>query len=457
VEKSAAALRDAGFFEDANRRALGVSPGQQEIWTIAQFGAEASAAFNEPATLRLRGPLDVDALQQAIQALVDGHDAMRTTFSRDGESQVVHGTMTIPLPIHIFDDADEEAGSRAIQQRIAQPFDLETGPLVRTELFRRSADDHVLLVVLHHLITDGFSMGLLLEELAPAYAATVRGARWEPSVAASKLPDKSDARDEEYWASHLAGAPPALALPTDSIRPPVRTFRGGRMRHRALSTSAADLRTLAGERNATTFITLLSAFSVLLHHVSRQSDLIVGCAGGGSDRAADVGFFVALLPIRSRIAPELTFGSHLQAMRELVLNMQEHPRVSLGSLSRRLGLKPNPGHPALISTTFAVERPSPTLSLPGLTVTAEAPETGFSKYDLSLNVDDLSLDCDWTFNTNLFRHSTIERWAALFDSLLGKVTANPDTRMDELTDVLNQAADARTRDEWNELRKLKRR
>ena len=468
VGNAAAALRDAGVFAAMERREA-VQPGQREIWAISQFGAEASAAFNESATLRMRGRLDLEALRSTVKALVERHDALRTTFSADGDSRVVHSRTTVPVPV--FDLADDEtAALQAIQQRIAEPFHLQTGPLLRTELLRRSEEDHTLLVIVHHLITDGFSMGVLLEELAAGYAAAVLGARWEPRVIQATTADDSqsgtDSRDEEFWARQLAGLTATLTLPADFPRPAIRTFLGGRVREGVRSVSAGALRSLAAERNVTTFSVLLSGYALLLHHLARQDDIIVGSAAGApSARTAEVGFFVTLLPIRSRIAPGLPFSEYLNRIQEVVLGMQEHPRVSLAGLAERVGLHPNPPRPGLVSATFAVERPSPPISLPGLTVEADTPETGFSKYDLTLNVDDLSLTCDWTFNRELFRRARVERWAAQFDALLAEITRDPNARVGDLAGVLDRAAsewltrftDALAHTERSELGELKRR
>jgi amino acid adenylation domain-containing protein len=415
---------------------------QRQLWILAQLGPEASMAHNECGALRLRGRLDIPALRAALSRLIARHEALRTTFRADGEAQIIHPAIDADLPIHVLSGAEGEALAEAIRRRAAAPFDLERGPLFRTELIQLRDDDFVLVIALHHLITDGSSMSVLLGELTREYTAAASGA---PSLleapAAAPAPEASDL-DERFWVGELHDPPPPLALPLDRPRPPRRTFAGAVTRCRLSRPHPADVRALAAAHGTTTFVALLAAYTALLHHLTGQPDLIVGIhaaprAAGGAPR---VGYFVRLLPLRSGVEPAQRFSDHLVATSRRVLAARDHQDVSLPSLSTKIGARHEPGRTPLVAATFNVDRPAPPISLPGLTVEVDTVGTGFAKHELSLNADDTSLTFDWTFNTDLFSPSTIQRWNAQLGALLAEAARNPDSTLAELAAVLDGAA-----------------
>jgi glutamate-1-semialdehyde aminotransferase/3-oxoacyl-(acyl-carrier-protein) synthase/acyl carrier protein len=469
---SVEALAEVGFLPRTGRpRALPVTEGQRQLWMIAQMGRQASAAYNECATLRLRGPLDTGALRGALAELVARHDALRTTFTRDGEQQIIHPRLEVPLGVLDLPAEDREGRlAQEVKQRAAAPFDLEAGPLVRVDLLRSAGNDHLMLIVIHHLVTDAFSMGVLLEELAALYAAAARGQKAAlPPPAPAPAQGGGDApEDLAYWLEALAGPPADLELPVDRPRPRRKTFAGGRLRREIDPRIASAVRDVAAAHGATTFATLLAGYTLLLHHLSRQDDLIVGihAAGQSRDRVRRVGYFVQVLPFRSRVTPALTFAEHLAATRRRVLDAYDHQRASLSTLAERLRLRHDPARSPLVSAAFNVERPAPPLDFGDLRIEPDAPETDFAKRELSLNVfDEARLVFDWTYNSDLFLRSTVERWAHQIESLLAAVARTPAATVADLDRALGAAAAAwreRTADdlarrELEELRGLKRR
>lgn len=453
VEAAARGLVDGGSSPaHADRRSFPVGTRQRQLWTLAQLGPEACAAFNECATLRLRGALDVDALHRVASALVTRHDALRTTFSRDGERRIVHRTLDVRLDV--VDLAGEPTAlAEVVRRQVGLPFDLEAGPLFRIELLRVGADDHVLLVVIHHLVTDGTSMGVLLAELTAGYVAAREGAPLPVPMGAPETTDATEASDdleehdpraEQYWLAELRDPPPPLALPTDAPRPSRKTFGGVHARLGLHGSTPAELRSFAAAHEVSTFVALLGAYTVLLHHLCRQPDLVVGvlAAGPSHDRAPRVGYFVHLLPLRSRVTPGLRFVDHLHATRRRVLDAYEHQRVSLTALTTKLGIRPEPTRPPLIATSFNVDRPAPALSIPGLEVEADTPQTGLAKYDVGVNIDDTSLTFDWILDRDLFVPATAERWMAQLGALLTAVRSRPELDLAALEVVLEGAAAA---------------
>lgn len=446
VEAAARGLVASGSpTEHADRRSFPVVTRQRQLWTLAQLGPEACAAFNECATLRLRGSLDVEALHRVASALVARHDALRTTFSRDGELRILHCRLDVRLDV--VDLADEPGAlAEVVRRRVGLPFDLEAGPLFRIELLRTGEDDHVLLVVIHHLVTDGTSMGVLLAELTAGYVAAREGAPLpaplgEPT--ASDDLDEDDPRAEQYWLAELRDPPPQLALPTDAPRPSRKSFGGVNARLGLHGTTPAELRSFAAAHEVSTFVALLGAYTVLLHHLCRQPDLVVGilAAGTSHHRTPRVGYFVHLLPLRSRVAPGLRFVDHLHATRRRVLDAYEHQRVSLTALTPKLGIRPEPTR-SLIGTSFNVDRPAPALAIPGLEVEADTPQTGLAKYDVGVNIDDTSLTFDWILDRDLFVPATAERWMAQLGALLTAVRSRPELDLAALDVVLDEAVAA---------------
>ncbi|XVV07901.1 condensation domain-containing protein [Actinosynnema sp. CA-248983] len=312
------------------------------------FSLDGTAEQNTGVGLRLTGPLDIARLEAALDALALRHDALRTTFDVvDGEPvQVVAEHGTIPLVI-----GDE--------RELCAPFDLRRGPLTRAVLKPLSPDDHVLILVQHHIVTDGWSVTVLLDDLADLYAGV------EPAPPTAQYPDFAvwDAerphQDAAYWLERLAGVA-ALDLPTDRPRPALRTTSGAVLR-KPLKRDLVDRLTAVGRaHDATLFTTLTAAVQVLLSARARQRDIAVGTVTSGRDHAdleRAVGFFVRTLVLRSWVDPDLPFTAFLDQVRGTVLEAFEHEDVPFDRLPAELGLDPDPSRTPLVQAVVALQQP----------------------------------------------------------------------------------------------------
>ncbi|HEY0606685.1 MAG TPA: condensation domain-containing protein, partial [Herpetosiphonaceae bacterium] len=293
---------------------------QERLWFLDQL-QPGSAFYNEPVAVRLTGALDVAALQQCLNAIVRRHETLRTTFappeSVDGSPrQVIAPTLTIELPILDLRDlpaAEREAEAERLgAAEVARPFDLTAGPLLRAVLLRLADNDHIALLTCHHIIFDGWSAGVLVEELATFYAAFATGTTSAPPNLPIQYADyavwqrewlqgETLDRQLDYWRRQLNDAPPTLDLPTDYQRPALQSFRGARATIKLSPALSESLKALSQREDATLFMTLLAAFDVLLYRYSGQADLCVGTRIAGRSQVASerlIGFFLNALVLR---------------------------------------------------------------------------------------------------------------------------------------------------------------
>ncbi|MBV8858949.1 MAG: amino acid adenylation domain-containing protein, partial [Acidobacteria bacterium] len=307
---------------------------QQRLWFLDRL-EPGSAAYNIPAAVRLTGALDTAALRRALSAVVSRHETLRTTFAEmDGEpAQLIREAAEVALSVvdltHLPGPEREAAALGAARAEAALPFDLSRGPLLRAQLLRLSEEEHVLLLTMHHIVSDGWSMGILVQELSRAYAAFASGT--EPALPGLPIQYADyaawqrgwmdgEALDAQlaYWRGQLKGAPPVLELPTDRPRPAVQTFAGASHRFRLGRELTQALHRLGRQEGATLFMTLLAAFDALLYRYTSQEDISVGTPVAGRTRAeteALIGFFVNTLVLRSRLHPEMSFRELLAEVR----------------------------------------------------------------------------------------------------------------------------------------------
>jgi hypothetical protein len=332
-------------------RVVPLTEGQRQLWVESQMGDDAGRAYIESTTLRLHGALDVDAMRRALQALVDRHDALRVTFSPDGETQLIHPARVLELPLADFRSVPEgERRARVeawVRETVRRPFDLVRGPLVRFSLAAVAGDEHLLVKDAHHAALDGWSFGKLVPELGALYAAALDGVE-------APLPPRPDharlvqaqadallgaAAAEAFWHAEFAGGVPVLELPTDRPRPPVRSYRGDRV---VRITESGLMRRLgaAGRRHGLSpFNTVLSAFAVWVSRLSGQDDVVIGTPSAGQVGSAEaaelVGYGVNVLPLRVRVEPSLSFVELSRRVRRATLGALEHQGFSFPAWWKR--------------------------------------------------------------------------------------------------------------------------
>ncbi len=440
-EESVAELESAGFFSrtkvDAQDGAMPITEAQQEIWVLCQQGQTASNSFNETWTLLLDGALDAAALRRGVQAIVDRHESLRSTFSHDGETITVAPALTIDVPlIDLVGDAERDTRFGALRAAEGtRIFDLERGPLVAIQLVRLAPEKHALVFNAHHLICDGWSCDVFLNELAALYSGTqplpapmamrdyerfMHGLRETPEFAA----------DSAYWREQYRTIPPALTLPGDRPYPRRRSFRGASEQIVLPAEFAQTLSRFGAQQGATLFSVLLAGYQALLFRLSGQGDLAVGVPSAGQNLAGGdhlIGHCVNMLPLRSQARGEQTFAEFLKAVQATVLDAFEHQRVTFGSLLRQLSFSREPGRVPLIPVTFNVDPPLSHIHFAGLQHRLEANPRSAFQFDLGFNCDTTAhgfrLICH--YNTDLFDAATIQRWLGQYRALLESVAANP--------------------------------
>ena len=440
------------FAGAALSRVVPTTEPQREIWLAAKLDRDASLAYNESVSLRLSGPLDVAAMQTALQALVDRHEALRASLSPNGEDLSIAEHIDVPVEVRdldALDDAERDAKITAtLRHAVETPFDLEHGPLVRAELLRLAAQDHLLVFTAHHVVCDGWSFGVIVRDLAALYTqATGRGDALAPAdsfadfaLAEAAHTDSDAYRDaERYWLTRFTGTLASLDLPTDRARPRRRTFTSQREDRTLDAALVADIKRMGAQRRASLYATLLTAFAVLLERLSGQDAVVVGipCAGqaaGGHD--ALVGHCVNVLPLCATIDPQIAFSAILDRVRGDLLDAFEHQQYTLGSLLRRLSLPRDPSRLPLVSVLFNLDQAldEKTVSFRGLRFDFTANPRAFENFELFVNavqVDGgLRLECQ--YNSDLFRSDTIRRWLDGYEALLRNAVEDPATTANAL-------------------------
>ena len=434
-------LRSVGILRPAGAAAVAVAVAeapltepQLEILLSAQLGDDASCAYNESLSVNLAGPLDRTALQAAFDDMIARHDALRARIDRD--RMLIAPYLSVPIG---EEDRSDGALAYALDDAARMPFDLASGPLLRVRLVRRAAEDHVLVVTFHHIICDGWSIGVMLAELAalyderrvgrhpalataPSFAAHAVAARKTEAAAAAAI-------DERYWIDRFAVLPAPLELPTDRPGPPTKTFRGATLRETIDDTLYQAVRSAGARIGCTPFATLLSAFQLLLGRLADQQEVVVGVPTAGQpllDDAALVGHCVNFLPIAACWNATTTLAQHMAAVQATLTAAREHPRCTLGTLVRRLGMARNPNRLPLTDVQFNLERLAVPDGFSGLRVGAAANPKAFVNFDLFFNLveagDGLRLECD--YNTDLFDEATVRRWIGHYRVLLATITTD---------------------------------
>lgn len=459
IEVSSAPLSSATVDEASQSTRLPLTEVQLQAWIATQMEQNASCAYNESLTLHLRGPLRLTALRQAVQELVNRHEALRTTFSPIGDYQAITASATIEVPVRDFSQLAPQERDLQVQAwivgRANRPFDLVNGPLFFADVLQLAEEEHLLILSSHHLISDAQSSEVLLTELSQLYTAAClhtpaplapamqysQYARWLVQQEESSQMAEAQA----YWLAQFADPPPLLQLPTDWPRPAFKTYHGAR-EGLALSRSLSSaLRKLSRKQGATLFMTLLAAFQLLLHQLTGQDDLVVGVPATGQAlvSAKDlVGYCINVLPIRSLLAGDPSFVHYLAGVRQRVLDGYDHQIYTLGKLLQKLNPQRDPGRLPLVMVTCNIERSS---SLPGfyeLEVESGLNPTIFSKYDIGVTIRETehALSLSWNYNTDLFAPATIRHWLALYEALLQQIVEEPTTRREALASLCAERA-----------------
>nr|WP_279653823.1 non-ribosomal peptide synthetase [Pseudomonas morbosilactucae] len=435
---------------------LPLSYAQSRQWFLWQLEPH-SAAYNIPAALRLKGTLDVAALEHSFNALIARHETLRTRFAQHGEHavQIIEDTLTIELCVEVVPaktQADDAYVQSFVEAEISRSFNLETGPLLNVRLLQLGAEEHVLVLTLHHIVSDGWSTSILIRELTALYGAYSRG---EPSRLEALPIQYADyavwqrtwidsgerERQLEYWKSQLGNEHPVLELPFDYPRTASRTYQGARLDMTLEPRLVQQLRQRAQAHGVTSFMLLLASVQTLLHRYSNQDTIRLGVPIANRNRYETeglIGFFVNTQVMSAHFAEHLTFSELLSQVRQTALQAQRYQDLPFDQLVEALqperSISHNPLFQVLFNYQYLADQDQHWQSLEGLTIEGLQGSANSTQFDLSLSLaeDAQGLSATFSFATELFDASTIERMAGHWRNLLEAVAEQPDQRIDEM-------------------------
>jgi amino acid adenylation domain-containing protein len=430
-------------------QALPLSFAQQRLWFIDQLDP-GGIAYNIPLAIRLRGRLNIPALERTLSEIIRRHEVLRTTFRtvQGAPVQVIHPARSLSLEVEdLSEAADREAEvKRRATEEAGQQFDLSEGPLLRVRLLRLSDEVHVVLCTMHHIVSDGWSMGVLVREVGAVYSAYAQDqesplpelpvqyadfAEWQRQWLQGDVLDKQLA----YWKEQLGGELPALQLPTDHARPLVWSDRGAHESF-ALSKEVSErLKHFCRGEGATLFMTLLAGFQALLHRYTGQDDILVGTPIANRNSAETenlIGFFVNTLVLRTDVSGDPTFRDLLQRVKKMALGAYTHQDLPFAKLVEELQPDRDLSRNPLVQAMFVLQNaPLSALELRGLTIERQDCVSHATRFDLEFQLQDLPEGVSGllTYNADLFEAATIRRFLTRFAIMMQAMLANPDQRL----------------------------
>ncbi|MFN6560832.1 MAG: amino acid adenylation domain-containing protein [Nostoc sp. ChiSLP01] len=448
---------------------------QQQLWILDRMGDDAALAYKISIGVQLKGSLNLEAMNRAVQQVVDRHDALRTKIDSQGNFQQILPSLKIDISlIDLSNAGDDPKESKPLgdgdfqvtqwfQQENLKPFDLATAPLFRAQILKLEEQLHLLVLTAHHIITDGWSLGIIVQEIAQLYSTECQGVvcqlsspqqfreyvNWQEE----QHQTEKMAVHESYWLEKFASSIPVLDLPTDWTRPPIKTYKGSRQTMRIDANLGREIKRVSKEKGCTLFMTLLSVYTALLHRLTGQDDIVVGIPTAGRSLKGSeglVGYCAHILPIRSWSVGCSTFSEYLITLRNVLLDAYEHQDYPFAWLLKQLKLGRDASHSPLIATIFNLERPVAVPKMFGMETEIFAPPISFTGFDISFNVmeigDELILNCE--YNTDLFDAATISRILGYFQTLVEGIITHPEQRLLELP-LLSEAEQHQLLVEWN--------
>ncbi len=461
----------APIFRRADDEPLLLSYAQERQWFLWQMEPD-SAAYHIPTALRLRGALDPGALQRSFDTLIRRHESLRTGFARGDQDKAVQrikAPFALPLTVQEVDPQIDEAALQAlIQAAISEPFDLEQDPLLRVRLLRLAADDHVLVLVQHHIVSDGWSMQVMVGELIQLYAGLSRGepvelpplpiqyadfAQWQRSW----MEAGERERQLAYWVEHLGREPAVLELPLDHPRPVVQSYRGARLDLTLDAALGKGLHEVARRQGATLFMLLLASFQTLLHRYSGQNDVRIGVPIANRNRRETeglIGFFVNTQVLRAQIDASMGFTALLEQAKQTALGAQAHQDLPFEQLVEALApersLSRSPLFQVMFNHQTAGRQAALAMEMPGLSIESVSWDSLTAQFDLTLETHESpeGISASLIYATDLFDASTVERMARHWQTLLKGIVSQPQQRVGELP-MLDAAERQTLLHDWN--------
>ncbi|MEG3079904.1 amino acid adenylation domain-containing protein [Halomonas sp. 5021] len=440
------------------REQMPLSPAQKRLWLVNRLAGSSSerTGYNMSAALNLTGQLDAEAIKSTLDVIVDRHEVLRTRYPENevGEPIAVIAPGN-PMEVEWVDlvnlegDQQHDQARQLMEEHAQRAFDLSSGPLLRAAVIRLSPRSHLLLLCVHHIVFDGWSEAVFIKEFVTTYRALIDDeesglpdlpiqyvdyAAWHDKALSGAAFEKS----ATFWRRYLSDAPPLSTLPGDFARPTQVSHAGSALSMSLSPELSTSLNRLATQHGTTLFTLLLASFQLLMHRQTRQQDLVVGTDVAGRshpDVEPLIGFFVNVIPLRSRLADgQIDFGHWLEQVQTSVLDAFDHQTVPFDRIVELSGISRERDRSPLIQTLFVLQNtPTERFSLPGLEVEVMPQPRQESKFDMAVFVDesDTGLSVEWVYATALYRRETIEHLTGAWQSLLAQIVEAPSTPVEE--------------------------
>jgi len=444
---------------------------QQRLWFLGQI-ENSNATYNMPMSLQLEGKLNVDALFESLAYVIDRHESLRMYFPTvEGQPKIrIKNIENFNiLSVQDLSNLDQPTQSIMVQtlinNHVQEPFNLKTGPLFKAKLLQLKDDQFILLLNMHHISSDGWSIGIFIRELCHAYLTFSQGqkptleplpiqysdfATWQRNWLQGEVLETQI----NYWKKQLKDAPPRLELPTDYPRPPIQSYKGSHYSHTLTPELTEQLKTLSQQEGVSLYMLLLAVFNLLLSRYSRQDDLCIGSPIANRPHPQTeglIGFFANTLVLRNQIKSEQSFQQFLHQTRQTCLDAYQHQDIPFEFLVEQLKPVRSLSYNPIFQVMFAVENnDSEALNLPGLKIEWIDSSYPFAKFDLSLLAleSDGQLNCNWEYATDLFETITIQRMAEHWEVLLQQIVTNPQQTISTLSWLTK--ADQKQLELWNQ-------
>ncbi|HEX4606136.1 MAG TPA: amino acid adenylation domain-containing protein, partial [Candidatus Angelobacter sp.] len=425
---------------------------QREVWASVQMGAEASNAYNVCHAFRIRGAFSVEAMKSSLQQLVDRHQALRLVCDPDGETQ--HELTSARIPVTTVDLAAltlterERETAHYVDQETNVPFDLEKGPLCRAVILREDRQTHFIVFTAHHIVCDGWSGGIMVQDLGELYEAESVGMRaslppahsFQSYVEAQNKPAQlqQSAAAEQYWKAQFAVPIEPLELPLDFLRKPVKSYAAERQGRQIPDSLYRDVSRVAAQNGCTVYAMLFSAMQVLIYRLTGQDDFVLGTVVAAQATAPDsatlVGHGTNVLPVRTSVNPGVTFVEYLKTARRGLLDAFDHQSLSFGSLVQSLNLPRDPSRNSLVSVTFNSDNVTAPFCFRSVEAELLSSPKKFATFDLEFNIlkTATGVFAECIHSTAILQPATVQRWLENFETLLASICANPTLKIEDL-------------------------
>lgn len=427
---------------------------QQELWIACKLGGkDANKAYNESISLNLTGPLDLKAIEKALHNLVNRHESLRAVFSTNGRLMTIFKELEIPLSYYdICNLSDKEKGNKIADYSIKNTehlFDLVKGPLFKTGLIKVSNQEHILILTAHHIICDGWSMGIILQDLSIMYSAYVENKVPELTTPIAfsdyanqeELFSKSDENKEteKFWHEMFKDPIPIVDIPTDHTRPFLRTYKSNRLDFTLNANLLSSLKQTGTSVGSSLVSTLLTCFEVFLYELTGQDDLVLGLPYAGQpikEMNHLIGHCVNLLPLRSKPNPDIPFIDYLKQRKSELFDAYDHPELSFGHLLQQLNVARDPSRIPLVPVVFNIDMGmSDGVHFSDLTYKLKSNPRSYDVFELVLNINGSEKDLvfEWSYNEALFKSETIQKMMASFENIVQKIAEDPKQTLGEIT------------------------